>query len=264
MAMQNRTREELLAELYRRDDSPQALGAYLRWLQAHSQFTPQEMDQVIGGPPLDIPVEDPTEELAAAELVLPPTGSRWSEEEEVFIVIAIMYSKQNKWISDNMPGPNHRSPAAVSARLQDMRQQGRVSARWRWPNGYTETKAWTIEEDMEIIQWYVWGRKKIDSQVFVANNRAGLAVVKRADFLAQDPHLLSWVRENEEDLRQVLEELDTGEPSEEDDPALNVTGRSVVALEDEYERQLRLQLRFSMATYKRWNGYPCIRTRYIE
>jgi hypothetical protein len=79
-----------------------------------------------------------------------------------------------------------------------MRTRGIHPTRWTEPF-YTEQDLnnWKIPEDVEILQWHVWGRKLIDAKVFSSMDRSAQGVARRADYLCQDQALIAEVKRAE-------------------------------------------------------------------
>lgn len=119
----------------------------------------------------------------------------------------------------NFPGVKKRSIGSLSNHIVSLRKKGLIPRRWR---DHYSTKIdgapWTMDEDVEVMQWHIWSREFIDAKVFVANNRSGEAVRMRADYLCRDEELVSIIKAIEqaarEDTYELDEALEDGEPQE--------------------------------------------------
>ncbi|OAL67085.1 hypothetical protein A7C99_1500 [Trichophyton rubrum] len=166
-------------------------------------------------------------------------GRKWTDNEEAWLVVNSMKDVTSAWLHANFPFAG-RSLNSIIGHLADMRLHGRLSRKWR-SKTWNDEPPYTLREDIEIMQWHVWGREHIDPQIFVDNQRAGGSVIARADYLCKDPELVRKVKEAEEAARQALEARDEAwydaaeEPSEEtmDASALRMMNRILFRTESD-------------------------------
>ena len=64
----------------------------------------------------------------------------------------------------------------------------------------TTTERYTLEEDIELLQWRPNGRLVINAQIFVEGNRSAAGMCRRADWLCGLPGLLENVVRIEEEI----------------------------------------------------------------
>ncbi|KAK2782006.1 hypothetical protein FQN52_001230 [Onygenales sp. PD_12] len=112
------------------------------------------------------------------------------------------------WMAENVsPGYKYRGES-IAALLKELEMQGKLPPDWRKP--FTNMQmAWNIEEDIEILDYILYDRTRIDAKVFVASNRSGVDVATRAKFLEKDAGLLSTVRKAEKDVGDALLQYDS-------------------------------------------------------
>ncbi|GBF66462.1 hypothetical protein TMEN_9182 [Trichophyton mentagrophytes] len=166
-------------------------------------------------------------------------GRKWTDNEEAWLVVNSMKDVTSAWLHANFPYAG-RSLNSIIGHLADMRLHSRLSRKWR-SKIWNDEPPYTLREDIEIMQWHVWGREHIDPQIFVANQRAGGSVIARADYLCKDPELVRKVKEAEEAARQALEARDEAwydaaeEPSDEtmDASALRMMNRILFRTESD-------------------------------
>ncbi|KAF3480188.1 uncharacterized protein GIQ15_05535 [Arthroderma uncinatum] len=148
-------------------------------------------------------------------------GAKWSDEEETWLVINSMRDVTIAWLTENFPGRT-RGKNGISGHLNDMRLRSHLSRKWR-NKTWEDEPAYTMREDVEIMQWHVGGRRHVDTEIFVPNQRAGGSVIARADYLCQDEELVRRVKEAEEAAQAALEARDEAsynvEHPTDDDPA---------------------------------------------
>lgn len=128
------------------------------------------------------------------------TGSKWTVEQEAWLVINTMREVTSDWLAANFPN-RARGQHAITGHIADMKSKGRLPRSWR-AKTWGDEVPYTPDEDVEIIQWHVWGREHIDPQVFVANDRAGGSIIARANFLCQDEVLVAAIAKIEEGIRK--------------------------------------------------------------
>ncbi|KAM5481775.1 hypothetical protein MaudMau93_006964 [Microsporum audouinii] len=134
------------------------------------------------------------------------TGSKWSENEEAWLVVNCMKDVTTAWLVANFPG-RARGLNGITGHLADMRLHNRLSKKWRHKS-WNDESPYTLREDIEIMQWHIWGREHLDPQIFVPNQRAGGSVIARADYLCRDEELVKAVKEAEETAQEALEARD--------------------------------------------------------
>ena len=64
----------------------------------------------------------------------------------------------------------------------------------------TTTEGYTLEEDIELLQWRANGRLAINAQIFVQGNRSASGMCRRADWLCGLPDLLAKAMRIEEEM----------------------------------------------------------------
>jgi hypothetical protein len=64
----------------------------------------------------------------------------------------------------------------------------------------TTTERYTLEEDIELLQWLANGRLVINAQIFVEGNRSAAGLCRRVDWLCGLPSLLENVVRIEEEI----------------------------------------------------------------
>ncbi|KAL1953666.1 hypothetical protein VTO42DRAFT_2377 [Malbranchea cinnamomea] len=165
-------------------------------------------------------------------------GVKWTDEEETWLVINSMYNRNNEWLQRHLPGGNNRTLNSIAGHFNEMRMRNRLPRAWRAKKWDKQPK-WTIDEDTEVLLWHVWGRNFIDPVVFVPNNRAGGAVVERADYLAEDEDLVEKVCEIEEHLREEILERDLAKADEDGETNENEIRRLSLVLRRNEDLGLR-------------------------
>ncbi|KAK2883374.1 hypothetical protein FQN49_000014 [Arthroderma sp. PD_2] len=164
-------------------------------------------------------------------------GAKWTEEEEAWLVVNTMKDVTTAWLTENFPGRT-RGHNGITGRLSEMRFRNRLSRKWRHKT-WADEPPYTLREDIEILQWHVWGRDHIDPEIFVPNQRAGGSVIARADYLCQDQELVSKVKAAEVASQKALEATDEASynaehPTDEDpadQSALRTTNRLLLRTE---------------------------------
>ncbi|EER42321.1 conserved hypothetical protein [Histoplasma capsulatum H143] len=129
-----------------------------------------------------------------------PRGARWTEEEEMWLIVNTIDQHSNEWLAQNIPGGNGRTSNSIASHLAELRTKGKLPRGWRWAN-INGAPDWTIEEDLEIIEWILHGKRRIDAQVFVAADRSGEAIKRRAGFLMADDEFVATVYAVDESVR---------------------------------------------------------------
>lgn len=66
----------------------------------------------------------------------------------------------------------------------------------------TTTEGYTLEEDIELLQWRANGRLVINAQIFVVGNRSAAGMCRRADWLCGLPGLFDKVVRIEEEIEE--------------------------------------------------------------
>ncbi|OAX84779.1 hypothetical protein ACJ72_00859 [Emergomyces africanus] len=132
-----------------------------------------------------------------------PRGEAWTEEEEMWLVVTSMGPDSYKWLAQNIPAANGRTWISISSRLSQYRINGKIPQRWRSPD-IKRTPDWEIKEDLEIIEWILHGKTKIDARVFVEANRSGEEIKRRSRFLMSHEEFAAIVYDTEESLRLEL------------------------------------------------------------
>lgn len=143
----------------------------------------------------------------------------WTADENAWLINELMKKVTTTKLQANFPGVKKRSIGSLSNHIVSLRKKGLIPRRWR---DHYSTKIdgapWTMDEDVEVMQWHIWSREFIDAKVFVANNRSGEAVRMRADYLCRDEELVSIIKAIEqaarEDTYELDEALEDGEPQE--------------------------------------------------
>ncbi|KAK2811058.1 hypothetical protein FQN50_002393 [Emmonsiellopsis sp. PD_5] len=140
-------------------------------------------------------------------------GVRWSEDGVNWAVIHSMDPHiTDEWMGENVP-PGHKFPGeCIAALRKHLEMEGKLPPDWRkpFPN---MGMAWTIEEDIEILEYILHDRKRIDAKVFVPSNRSGVDVATRAKFLEEDAKFISTVRKAEKEVAEALLRYDSSRPS---------------------------------------------------
>jgi hypothetical protein len=163
----------------------------------------------------------------------------WTKEEDDWLIVHTMYNKDLKWLAENLPGENSRTPVSISGRLGNMREAGKLPKNWTVRASNYDCHPWNIEEDMELMRWYAHDRKFIDAVVFIENNRSGTAAYTRAKFLLEDPELGRKATEIENRQRNILLEGDLGGDTK-------MSGAETVE-EERGSKELRLAVMRSLA-----------------
>jgi hypothetical protein len=75
--------------------------------------------------------------------------------------------------------------------------------------GATTTESYTLEEDIELLQWRANGRLAINARIFVKGNRSATGMCRRADWLCGLPGLLNKAVRIEEEMWEKQEAAET-------------------------------------------------------
>jgi hypothetical protein len=137
--------------------------------------------------------------------------TRWTREQEYWLISASMEDVTNRWLAHNIPGPNRRSGHAIAGHFSEMRRHGDIPPSWR-DRHPDDQDGWETEEDAEAIVWHVTGRQYIDGRPFVAHDRPGSCVAERADYLAEDVELVETVKTIVQRMEGVIGPTDNSEP----------------------------------------------------
>ncbi|PGH01341.1 hypothetical protein GX51_05272 [Blastomyces parvus] len=129
-----------------------------------------------------------------------PRGERWTEDEEMWLIVNTIERHSNEWLAQNIPGGNGRTSNSIASHLAELRVRRKLPRAWRSGN-INGRPAWTLEEDTEIIEWILHEKQRIDAEVFVAADRSGEEIKRRARFLMADEEFAEIVYATEETLR---------------------------------------------------------------
>ncbi|KLJ08343.1 hypothetical protein EMPG_16213 [Blastomyces silverae] len=167
-----------------------------------------------------------------------PRGVRWTEEEEMWLIVNTIEQHSNQWLAQNIPGGNGRTANSIASHLAELRVRNMLPRGWRSGiiNG---TPDWTLAEDLEIIEWILHEQRRIDAQVFVATDRSGEAIQRRSRFLMADDGFAAIVYDTEERLRLVQLRYDMAPEGPEREAAY----AALVQAENDAERIIRDALR---------------------
>ncbi|OJD24576.1 hypothetical protein ACJ73_04062 [Blastomyces percursus] len=120
----------------------------------------------------------------------------------MWLITNTIEQNSNEWLAQNIPGGNGRTANSIASHLAELRMRNKLPRAWR--SGIIDgAPDWTLAEDLEIIEWILHEERRIDAQVFVANNRSGEAIQRRARFLMADDGFAAIVYDTEESLRLV-------------------------------------------------------------
>ncbi|ODH34610.1 hypothetical protein ACO22_03070 [Paracoccidioides brasiliensis] len=169
--------------------------------------------------------------------------SLWTDEEEMWLIVTCMEQHTNEWLAQNMPGNSGRTSHSIAGHLADLRTKGKLPRSWRQENGNGVT-SWSIAEDMEILEWILHAKTRIDPVVFVAADRSGTAITNRAEYLMADEVFAALVHDTEESLRLVQLNYDATEEGPEKEEAYDI----LVIAEDDSDRLIRDALQKSLAS----------------
>jgi hypothetical protein len=170
-------------------------------------------------------------------------GLRWTIQEETWLVVQAMYGKTNMWLKDNLPGGNNRSISSITGHFADMRLKNKLPRRWRLGRTSDANKpSWGIDEDVEIMQWHVWGQSIIDAKVFIENNRTGVDVLDRLAFLCSHPELERQAFDIEDEGRTALLMEDMYEAGQAEDTDKDEEARAKRYYEGKLAHAVRLAL----------------------
>ncbi|GAD98357.1 conserved hypothetical protein [Paecilomyces variotii No. 5] len=131
-------------------------------------------------------------------------GAEWSSvDEDPWLASEIVLGTPMASLHTKTPGDGNRTQVGVSIQISDMRTQSVLPSRWTDPfYAARDSNNWKTSEDVEILQWHVWGRKAIDAHVFWDMDRSAKGVAQRADYLCQDQGLVDEAKRAEQQAAQ--------------------------------------------------------------
>lgn len=100
----------------------------------------------------------------------------------------------------------------ITTRFNTLKWEGKLPKNWQklYHGGAekTTTEGYTLEEDLEIIQWSANSKSSIDAKVFVKGDRCAGGICRRADWLNNLPGLDETARQVEREVMEVQIEAD--------------------------------------------------------
>ncbi|KAJ9217885.1 hypothetical protein DTO166G4_276 [Paecilomyces variotii] len=131
-------------------------------------------------------------------------SAAWSSaDEDPWLASQLVLGTPVESLHASMPGGGNRTQLGVSIQISNMRTQSILPTRWTDPfYAARDSNNWKMPEDIEILQWHVWGRKSLDARVFFDMDRSAQGVARRADYLCQDQSLVDEAKRAEEQALQ--------------------------------------------------------------
>jgi len=100
----------------------------------------------------------------------------------------------------------------IYSRLQTLKEEGRVPGDYRRTYSrsaeMTMEEGYTLGEDVELMEWCVSNKTRIDAEIFVEKNRSAAGMRKRADWLCSLPELSQKAFEIEREAAETLAQIE--------------------------------------------------------
>lgn len=124
----------------------------------------------------------------------------------MWLIVNTIDKQSDEWLAENIPGGNGRTSSSIARHLRELRKNSKLPSEWRLDRLYGP--AWTMAEDLEVIEWIHHGNKRIDGRVFVKADRSGDQIKRRGRYIMENIMLDRAVLETKEIIREAQREYD--------------------------------------------------------
>ena len=116
-----------------------------------------------------------------------------------------MRGLDRRQITAQLPGRYLRTYNGVSHRFTTMKAEGRLTNNWGLNIGPYDTTPYSLEEDMELMEWHCMGRKGFDVGTF-DKNRSAKGMRRRLDWLLRYRNQVRVAESLQSEMQREFEE----------------------------------------------------------